>query len=704
MTTEFPADNTLLTLEEWRRLWTLSRRLLIPATPGAMAAELVASLIEDFSFDAVQVWMRLGELSGAGPAYSRQTDRIEPVAFQSKSARPRPPRRMHIADSLAGFTMIEGVPYSWNARGSLAIEWKDCQWALQAGMKAGHSVPLTLHGRSLGAIVAWISGEFTVNTEELLDRVGDLASLSLAQIRRLQASERQVQWLTSLQQVTGLLTNPLSLQDLYRTIFEQIARVLPVDRFSINLCDDSASRIERVLHVESQDGRYVFPAPDRAQPVAGTIWERVLRTGEPILLNRLPEIARTAIVRSNPAATVAIEAPSEAAAAAAAAEAAQRTRPLAASAMYAPMMFGEHIVGVMAVQSYAPSAYDQETLDLLASIASQAALAIENTRLLDRLNLQIVETRKANRLKSQFIANISHEVRTPLNAIIGFARIVRRRGAEALAPQQLQNLEYVLESADHLLQIINEVLDLSRLEAGRITLQSEQVDLRNLVARVTAELEPLASDTDNHVDLEIVEPLSEVETDPTRVRQILFNLVSNALKFTRGGKIIVRAGRPTAESLQPESLRNEGWIVVRPIPLSSDPSPALAPSPPPAPVSFRAVAPANLPATPPSGDGKCAVVPRLFFLDVIDTGLGMRPENVVDLFEEFRQESTGDTRAQSGAGLGLSIVRRLVDLMQGGIAVQTTPGEGSTFRVVLREMTSAAAGTGADASGALKSS
>jgi signal transduction histidine kinase len=449
--------------------------------------------------------------------------------------------------------------------------------------------------------------------------------------------DRQVQWLTGLQQVTGLVASRVSLEDLYLLIFEQVARILPVTGFWIGLYNAKENRLIRVLSVEAQGGRYRFQGGEAEEEISGTIWERALRMREPILINRRLSDVPTPVAREEK-------------------DGGTRRRP--SSVMFVPMLVGEQVVGVMSAESSTPSAYDEEALDMLNTVANQAALAIENARLLDRLNRQIVETNKANRLKTQFLANISHEVRTPLNAILGFTRILKRHGDGNLPPDQMENVDRILESAEHLIQLIEDLLDLSRLEVGRMTLVPDAVDVRRLVARVVAEMEPLLQDTENAVEAEFGPDALTVVTDATRVRQILMNLLSNAMKFTRSGRIVVRMGRPS--SVVPEE---SGWQYFGPIGEGIPSDRALE---------------AGLAETVGSGP--------YFFLEVSDTGVGMNAEVVAELFGEFRQGSVGDSRLYGGTGLGLSIVQRIAGLMRGIIWVKTSPGKGSTFRVLLQEL------------------
>jgi signal transduction histidine kinase len=240
----------------------------------------------------------------------------------------------------------------------------------------------------------------------------------------------------------------------------------------------------------------------------------------------------------------------------------------------------------------------------------------ERTQELVALNQQLEQ---ANRLKSQFLANVSHELRTPMNAIIGFTRLVTRKTEGQIPSVQHANLQKVLISAEHLLGLINGLLDLSKIEAGRMEVVRVRFDLRELVQATAASIEPMLKPDRVRLVAEIDPDLPALHTDREKLKQILLNLLSNAAKFTDEGVIKVTAGR--------------------------------------------------------TGD-------RLT-LAVADTGIGMPREALDYIFEEFRQVDMSSTRKHGGTGLGLAIVRRLTRLLGGDVTVESEFGRGSTFTVTL---------------------
>jgi signal transduction histidine kinase len=253
--------------------------------------------------------------------------------------------------------------------------------------------------------------------------------------------------------------------------------------------------------------------------------------------------------------------------------------------------------------------------------AAEARAAREQIRLRTlELELQNRHIQEANRMKSEFVANMSHELRTPLNAIIGFTQLLAD-GAVASDAVRQEFLRDILTSSQHLLQLINDVLDLAKVEAGRLEFHPEPVDLRSLVDEVTKTLRAIAIEKRIVVEIDVEHGLVEVVVDPARFKQIAYNYLSNALKFTlEGGHVIVRARA-----------------------LSDD----------------------------------------RFAFEVQDSGIGIAPADLSRLFVEFQQLDTGTAKRHQGTGLGLALTRRLVEAQGGSVDVASTPGKGTTFRAIL---------------------
>jgi signal transduction histidine kinase len=286
-----------------------------------------------------------------------------------------------------------------------------------------------------------------------------------------------------------------------------------------------------------------------------------------------------------------------------------------------PMLREGLPIGVLALTRSDVRPFTKKQIDLATTFADQAAIAIENVRLFDEIQDKSRQLAEASQHKSQFLANMSHELRTPLNAIIGVSEMLRE-DAEALK-QDTEPLDRVLGAGRHLLALINDILDLSKIEAGRMELQLESFALPPLIADVVKTIEPLAAKNANKVAVKCDGAIGTLHADQMRLRQALLNLMSNANKFTERGSIAV-AARQAQE------------------------------------------------------DGHDCVI-----IEVTDSGIGMTPEQMSKLFQEFSQADASTTRKYGGTGLGLAISKRFCQMMGGDITVASEPGRGSTFTIRL---------------------
>jgi len=283
-----------------------------------------------------------------------------------------------------------------------------------------------------------------------------------------------------------------------------------------------------------------------------------------------------------------------------------------------PVVLDEALIGVLALTRTAPGRFDDDDVDLVRTFADQAAIAIANARLLDAIERQRAELQLASEHKSQFLANMSHELRTPLNAIIGFSEVLREQMFGALNERQVAYVEDVLAAGRHLLSLINDVLDLAKIEAGRMELELSKVALPDVLRSALSIHSERASRSGIELALTTEPEEITVTADERRVRQVVFNLVSNAVKFT----------------------------------------------------------PAN---------GRVDIFARLddrqVEIEVADTGPGIAAGDLETIFKEFEQ--TADGKQVEGTGLGLPLSRKLVELHGGRLWVESTPGQGSTFRFTL---------------------
>jgi signal transduction histidine kinase len=263
------------------------------------------------------------------------------------------------------------------------------------------------------------------------------------------------------------------------------------------------------------------------------------------------------------------------------------------------------------------------------------------------------DVKRANQAKSEFLANVSHELRTPLNAIVGFVELLRDGFYGDLTPRQVPPVDRIAASATHLRHLVDQVLDIAKIAAGRLEVHSETIVLRPFVLNVASELESLVSEKGLALSITVGASLPRVRTDPTHLRQILINLIGNAVKYTPTGTVSVRARLLGA----PEDL---GARTPTPRAGMDDPSAA-----------------ALLAKAPRSGTWVA--------LQVIDTGVGIAVNDLARIFDEFEQVNAGPRgdSMQRGTGLGLAISRRLARLLGGDISVESVLGRGSTFTIWL---------------------
>jgi signal transduction histidine kinase len=279
-------------------------------------------------------------------------------------------------------------------------------------------------------------------------------------------------------------------------------------------------------------------------------------------------------------------------------------------------------IGVMALTRSEVRPFSDKQIELLESFADQAAIAIENVRLFEEIQDKNRQLAEASRHKSQFVASMSHELRTPLNAIIGLTEMMVTNAARFGTEKATEPLRRVHRAGTHLLGLINQVLDLSKIEAGKLALNPESVNLASLIDEVVGTARQLAEQNKNRLVVEAQEKLGMLTVDPMRLRQILLNLLSNACKFTKQGEVALRVRKVV--------------------------------------------------------DGRNGIE-----FAVADTGIGMTAEQQAKLFEEFTQADSSTAQRYGGTGLGLAITRKLARMMGGDVAVASEPGKGSVFTVRL---------------------
>jgi signal transduction histidine kinase/CheY-like chemotaxis protein len=302
----------------------------------------------------------------------------------------------------------------------------------------------------------------------------------------------------------------------------------------------------------------------------------------------------------------------------------------ARESMVLPLLYGGEVEGVVEVVHTGPArGLSSADMELFQSILTAAASALQSARLYELQRQTAERLAEVDRLKSQFLANMSHELRTPLNSIIGFSRVILKGIDGPLTDLQTQDLTSINNAGQHLLGLINDILDMARIEAGKMELVLDEMDLRDTLRSVLSTAVALVKDKNVELREDIDPHLPTVRADAMRVRQVLLNLLSNAAKFTDHGYITLRA-RPV-EAVGLHSGRLEPFVEI----------------------------------------------------SVTDSGPGIAPEDMARLFEPFSQVDASATRKVGGTGLGLSICRQLIELHNGRIWVESEVGRGSTFLFIL---------------------
>jgi signal transduction histidine kinase len=473
------------------------------------------------------------------------------------------------------------------------------------GFRTMLGVPLLREGSPIGVLALTRSQvqPFTDKEIELVTTFADQAVIAIENVRlfdQVRARTRELSEALEQQTATADVLKVIS-----RSTFDLKAVLQTLIESAVRLCDADKGTITRQIdgvfyRAESCGFSAEFMDRVRAMPVEP---ERGSVSGRALLEGRSVHLVD---VRADPEFTFA------------------EARQLGGvrTALGVPMLREGVPIGVMALARSEVRPFTEKQIELVSTFADQAAIAIENVRLFEEIQDKSRQLEEASKHKSQFLASMSHELRTPLNAIIGLTEMMVTNAARFGTEKAAEPLNRVHRASTHLLGLINQVLDLSKIEAGKLELNPESVNLAPLIDDVVGTARQLAEQNKNRLLIHIQEKLGAVTADPMRLKQILLNLLSNACKFTKQGEVALRARR-IADGCD--------WI------------------------EFA----------------------------VADTGIGMTPEQQAKLFEEFTQADSSTAQRYGGTGLGLAITRKLARMMGGDVTVESEPGKGSVFIVRL---------------------
>jgi len=507
------------------------------------------------------------------------------------------------------------------------------------GITAALAEPLLYRNRLLGVITVnrdEIGHPFTEQDRQILSLFADQAAVAIENARLHEAAVSRAQQLATLTDLTRALTTVLDSRQVAREILAAAQVLIPgaVGRLWEWSAQDGEPRLVAGVGLRDASGGQ-RPSLHPGEGVAGL----AARTREPVII---PEIVSDPRFLNR---------------AWAAAEG-------LVSCLILPLRYGDGVTGILAIYTRTPHHFADEEVSLLWSFAGQAAIAIENARLYEAIRqhastleqrvqertraLEAVnrELQAASRHKSEFLANMSHELRTPLNSIIGFAEVLQDPSMGSLTEKQVRFLGHIHQSGKHLLELISDILDLSKVEAGKLTLQPQALSVGITLEDVLALARALAAKKSQRLLSDIEADLPSLQADPVRFKQICVNLLSNAVKFTPEGGTITLSAR-----------RVNSWI-----PESGDLSPPIHQST----------------RSPVHPRGPCLEI------RVQDTGIGIKSEDLPRLFQEFVQLESVETKRYEGTGLGLALTKRLVELYGGRIWAQSDgEGRGSTFTILL---------------------
>jgi signal transduction histidine kinase len=483
-------------------------------------------------------------------------------------------------------------------------EYAHKEGAQKMGIRSLFGAPMMREGQILGAIAVARpeAGVIPDKLVRLLQTFADQAVIAIENVRlftelgaRTTQLTRSVGELKALGEVGQAVSSTLDLETVLSTIVSRAAKLAGMDGGSIWEYDETRGE----FHLHATDR-----LPDelvqvlRATPIRkgeGALG-RLAMTGEPVEIRDFADERsyqsrlRDTLIRCGYRSVLAL-----------------------------PLLREDHLLGALAVNRSSPGEFPPEVIELLKTFATQSALAIQNARLFREIEDKSRQLEIASQHKSEFLANMSHELRTPLNAIIGFSEVLSERMFGAINAKQAEYLSDILESGRHLLSLINDILDLSKIEAGRMELELSDFDLPSTIENTLILVRERAVRRGIELGRAVDEHLGTVHADERKVKQVLLNLLSNALKFTsEGGRIDVRA-------------------VVR--------------------------------------DATAEI-------SVTDTGVGIAAEDQEAVFEEFRQVGLAAKKVE-GTGLGLAISRKFIQLHGGRIWVKSQIGTGSTFTFTL---------------------
>jgi signal transduction histidine kinase len=458
-------------------------------------------------------------------------------------------------------------------------------------------VPMLKEGELIGAIAMYRHDvrPFTDKQVELVQNFANQAVIAIENVRllnelraRTDELARSVEELRALGEVSQAVNSSLELQTVLDTIVSKATQLAGTETGAIYVYDPVRQEFELRATCGMSD-ELIAAVKDQHQAISAAV-DAATEAGEP---EQIADLTTEASSATNEIML----------------QHGYRAR------LMAPLVHSGEVVGALVVRRKQPGAFSRSTIDLMKTFAAQSVLAIQNARLFTEIGEKSRQLEVASQHKSQFLANMSHELRTPLNAILGYTELILDSVYGEIPERATKTLERVQANGKHLLGLINDVLDLSKIEAGQFNLSLADYFVKDVVYNVFSAVESLANNKKLALKVELAPDLPRARGDERRLTQVLLNLVGNAIKFTDHGEVAIKASR---------------------------------------------------------ANGSITVAVR-------DTGPGISQADQGKIFEEFQQADSSTTKEKGGTGLGLAIAKRIVEMHGGRLWVESELGAGSTF-------------------------